>query len=178
MRAIMAAERGVLDVGLELVAGDWDPGTDWEGIASRAIAAAFAGAGWALPPGLSVEVAVRLTDDAEMQALNRDWRGRDRPTNILSFPMLEPGAVAAALAAPGDLLLGDLAVGHEPLARESAEKGVTLVAHFSHLLVHGTLHLLGHDHADDASAERMEGLETAICAGLGIADPYAALSPL
>jgi probable rRNA maturation factor len=167
----------MLEVGVELVAGDWEPSTDWEAIAERAVAAALEGAGIRLAPGLGVEVAVRLTDDAEMQALNRDWRGRDRPTNILSFPMLEADAVAATFAMPGDLLLGDLALGHETVMREAADKGIAPAAHVSHLLVHGTLHLLGHDHADDSGAERMERLEATICATLGIADPYAALAP-
>ena len=163
----------MLDVDCDIVGGDWDPGTDWDAVAARAVAAALAGAGARLGDG-AVEVSVRLTDDAEMQRLNNDYRGKDKPTNVLSFPMHTP-AVLAQWAETGetDLLLGDLALGHETVLREAAEKGLAVEDHVTHLLVHGTLHLLGHDHLDEACAEAMEALETGILAGLGIDDPYA-----
>jgi len=167
----------MLDVDTDSVAGDWDESVDWESLADLAVRAAFIGAGHAgalEAKSLALEVSVRLTDDEELQRLNRDYRGKDKPTNILSFPMLSPDQLAIFLAsAEGDALLGDLALAKETLEREAAEKTVTLSAHFSHLIVHGTLHLLGHDHLDDPSAEAMERLETGILAGLGIADPYA-----
>lgn len=162
----------MLDVDCDIVGGDWDEGIDWDALAEEAVAAALAGAGAAFGD-MPVEVSVRLTDDAEMQRLNNDYRGKDKPTNVLSFPMHEAETLARwADAGETDLLLGDLALGHETLVREAEEKGITIEAHATHLIVHGTLHLLGHDHLDDATAEAMEALETRILAGLGIDDPY------
>ncbi len=163
----------MLDIDCDIVGGDWDPATDWDGLAEQAISAALAGAGFKAGEG-AVEVSVRLTDDAEMQRLNSDYRGKDKPTNVLSFPM-HAADVLAAWADKGetDLLLGDLALGFETVAREAAEKELAVETHVAHLLVHGTLHLLGHDHLDDATADAMEALETRILAGLGIGDPYA-----
>ncbi len=112
------------------------------------------------------EVSVVLTDDAEQRELNRQWRGIDKSTNVLSFPQLEPFA-------PISGLLGDITVARETVAREAEEQGVSFEAHFTHLVVHGFLHLLGYDHVEDEDAEEMEGLETDILATLGIADPYA-----
>ena len=112
------------------------------------------------------EVSLILTDDAEQQGLNRDWRGFDKPTNVLSFPQIEPfGAVSG--------LLGDIVLARETLEKEAAEQGLTFDDHFTHLVVHGFLHLLGYDHMDDDEALAMEGLETQILASLGVADPYA-----
>ncbi len=113
-----------------------------------------------------VEVVVLLTSDGAMQALNRDLRGRDRPTNVLSFPAHES-------AAPH---LGDIALGLGTCEREALEQRKSLEAHVAHLVVHGTLHLLGHDHQNDAEAEAMEALECTILAGMGVADPYAVSS--
>jgi probable rRNA maturation factor len=167
----------VLDVDCDIVAGDWDEATDWDALATRAVAAALAGAGQGGllgPQGALVEVSVRLTDDEEVQRLNRDYRGKDRPTNILSFPMHAPEVLPAMLAEAGmDLLLGDLALALETVEREAQEKAISVDDHVTHLMVHGTLHLLGHDHQDDGAADAMEALETRILAGLGIADPYA-----
>lgn len=115
---------------------------------------------------ISVEVVVLLTSDGAMQALNRDLRGRDRPTNVLSFPAPES-------AAPH---LGDIALGLGTCEREALEQGKSFEAHVAHLVVHGTLHLLGHDHQNDAEAEAMEALERTILAGMGVADPYAVSS--
>lgn len=163
----------MLDVDCDIVGGDWDEGIDWDALAEEAVAAALAGAGAAFGD-MPVEVSVRLTDDAEMQRLNNDYRGKNKPTNVLSFPMHDADTLARwAAAGETDLLLGDLALGHETVAREAAEKGIGIEAHVTHLIVHGTLHLLGHDHLDDVTAEAMEALETRILAGLGIDDPYA-----
>jgi probable rRNA maturation factor len=98
--------------------------------------------------------------------LNRDWRGIDKSTNVLSFPQIEPFA-------PVSGLLGDIILARETLEREAAEQGVSVEDHFTHLVVHGFLHLLGYDHMDDDEALAMEGLETQILASLGVADPYA-----
>ena len=112
------------------------------------------------------ELSVVLTDDAEQQGLNRDWRGIDKSTNVLSFPQIEPfGPVSG--------ILGDIILARETLEREAQEQGVSFEDHFTHLMVHGFLHILGYDHMDDDEALVMEGLETQILASLGVADPYA-----
>ncbi len=112
------------------------------------------------------ELSIVLTDDAEQRVLNRDWRGIDKSTNVLSFPQIEPfGPVSG--------ILGDIILARETLVREAEEQGVSLEDHFTHLVVHGFLHLLGYDHMDDDEALAMEGLETQILASLGVADPYA-----
>jgi probable rRNA maturation factor len=114
----------------------------------------------------AAELSVVLTDDAEQQTLNRDWRGIDKPTNVLSFPQIEPfGPVSG--------LLGDIILARETLEREAVELEVSFEDHFTHLMVHGFLHILGYDHMDDDEALVMEGLETQILASLGVADPYA-----
>ncbi|HEV2514310.1 MAG TPA: rRNA maturation RNase YbeY [Devosia sp.] len=112
------------------------------------------------------EVSVVLTDDAEQRELNRQWRGFDKSTNVLSFPQIEPFA-------PVSGLLGDITLARETVAKEAEEMGIAFEAHFTHLVVHGFLHLLGYDHIEEADAEEMEGLETEILQSLGIADPYA-----
>lgn len=166
----------MLEVATESLAGDWDSLGDWEALAARAVAAAIDGAGFGMAlrrPALDVEVSVLLADDAELQRLNRDYRGKDRPTNILSFPMLAPEAVRPALSAEaGSLLLGDLALAYETLCAEAEAEGKDRRDHLAHLLVHGTLHLLGHDHEEPAAAGQMEALEIRVLAGLGIANPY------
>lgn len=166
----------MLDIDCDIVAGEWDERFDWDALALNAISATLNGAGFANVPqgeGAQVEVSVRLSDDDEIQRLNRDYRGKDKPTNILSFPMVEPGDVGTVLQRQDmDLLLGDMALAFETTAREAADKGIAVADYVTHLLVHGTLHLLGHDHQDDATADQMEALETRILAGLGIANPY------
>ena len=114
----------------------------------------------------AAELAIVLTNDEEQHALNQQWRGKDSSTNVLSFPQIEPfGPVVG--------LLGDITLARETLEREAAEQGVTFEAHFTHLVVHGFLHILGYDHLTDAEALQMEGLETQILASLGVEDPYA-----
>jgi probable rRNA maturation factor len=112
------------------------------------------------------ELSVVLTNDEEQQTLNRDWRGIDKATNVLSFPQIEPfGPVTG--------ILGDVILARETLEREAKEEGVSFEDHFTHLMVHGFLHILGYDHMDDDEALVMESLETQILASLGVADPYA-----
>lgn len=114
----------------------------------------------------SPELTIRLVDDGESQALNRAYRGKDRPTNVLSFPFEPPPGI--------DLpLLGDLVISHPVMRREAHAQHKSLTDHYAHLVVHGTLHLLGYDHIDEAEAETMEALERAILEGFGIPDPYA-----
>ena len=129
--------------------------------ARRAAGAALAEAG----TRGAVELAVVLSDDARVRLLNREWRGKDAPTNVLSFP-------AEATPPAGPRMLGDVILAFGTCAREAKAQGKTLGAHATHLVVHGVLHLLGHDHQDDAAAGRMEALERRVLARLGIADPY------
>ena len=132
--------------------------------AEEAVRAAIAASGAKITG--AAELSVVLTDDAEQRELNAQWRGIDKSTNVLSFPQIEPfGPVAG--------LLGDVILARETLEREAAEMGVSLADHFTHLMVHGVLHILGYDHIDDDEALVMEGLETKILASLGVADPYA-----
>ena len=120
-------------------------------------------------PGRDVDVSVRIVDEHELRALNRDYRDQDQPTNVLAFPAGDAGFVP-----PGErLLLGDIVVCATVVAGEAEEQGKPLDHHWGHMLVHGTLHLLGHDHATDRDAEVMETLERRVLASLGIADPYA-----
>ncbi|WP_260580646.1 rRNA maturation RNase YbeY [Sphingopyxis sp. PET50] len=154
----------------------WPDAFDWEARATEAVAAAlvltpYAGLADAAP---LVEVAVRLTDDAEVHRLNRDFRGKDKPTNVLSFPQVQEDLLESlANSDDGEILLGDIVLARETCTREAEEKGIALVDHAMHLIVHGTLHLVGYDHMDDASAGAMEALEVKALASLGLANPYA-----
>jgi len=155
-----------LDIDIE----DWPPGT-WEALATRALAAA--GEGEPLLANPRLIASLLFTSDAEVHALNREWRARDKPTNVLSFPMLERAELASLAPDGPPVMLGDIALAYETCAREAEAKRVPLEHHAAHLIVHGLLHLAGHDHVtSDAQAEAMEALETAILAKLGIADPY------
>ena len=157
-----------LDIDIE----DW-PARDWDALANRAAAAA--GEGEPLLANPRLVASVLFTSDDEVHVLNREWRSRDKPTNVLSFPMLEREELESLAGDGPPEMLGDIALAYETCAREAAEKGVTLEAHATHLIVHGFLHLAGHDHVDsDEQAEAMEALETRILAKLGIADPYGA----
>ena len=114
------------------------------------------------------EVSILLTDDKAIRALNRDWRGIDKPTNVLSFPA--PGAAAGASAKT----LGDIVMAYETLARECDEEDRIFLHHLAHLTVHGFLHLIGYDHQTDGQADEMEGLESKIMTRLNMPDPYLA----
>ena len=124
------------------------------------------------------ELAIVLTDDSAIRALNRDWRGKDQPTNVLSFPAHAPahGPSHAHPHAGEPLgrvrLLGDIVIAYETMAREAMAEGRPFRHHLAHLAVHGFLHLLGHDHAQDAQADAMEALETAVLARLDVPNPY------
>ena len=150
-----------LDVMIE--AGDWSRLKDAEILAQRAADAALSAT---YEADEDFEASVMLTDDAQIRELNRTWRDKDKPTNVLSFPAPEhPGAT-------GPRHLGDIALAYETLVRDSEEESKELAHHFAHLIVHGVLHLLGYDHEVEAEAEIMEALEVKALASLGIADPY------
>jgi probable rRNA maturation factor len=155
----------------------WPAGA-WEALADRAVHAAIrASAHGDIALGNYVaEVSVRLASDAAVQTLNRDYRKKDKATNVLSFPMVQPDLLEALNAGDddGETLLGDVVLAHGVCAAEAADKRVSIDDHATHLIVHGTLHLLGYDHElGEAEAEAMEEIERAALAALGISDPYA-----
>ncbi|QUC05449.1 rRNA maturation RNase YbeY [Aggregatibacter sp. oral taxon 513] len=117
------------------------------------------------PQSDEVEMTVRIVDEAESHELNLNYRGKDRPTNVLSFPFECPDEVELPL-------LGDLVICRQVVEREAQEQDKPLMAHWAHMVVHGSLHLLGYDHIEDNEAEEMESLEAQIMTGLGFADPY------
>ncbi len=154
---------------------DWDGQTDWDRIAEDAVKAAFlvSSHGDLAYAPFTLSISIRLSDNQEVHELNRNWRGKDKPTNVLSFPMLEADELdALANTDDGEVLLGDMILGYGVCASEAEEKAIPLTRHVSHLIVHGTLHLLGLDHIDDTEAEHMEALEVKALASLGIANPY------
>lgn len=135
-------------------------------VARRAARAAAAAA----PVTGKSELCLVLADDSSLRRLNRQWRGKDKPTNVLSFPSGE--SLNRRVSAGMPLALGDVIVAYGVATAEAAKQGKTLAAHLVHLIVHGVLHLLGYDHELDTDAERMEALEIKILRRLGIADPY------
>jgi probable rRNA maturation factor len=156
----------------------WErPVEEWTVLAEKAARAAVGQTphGEMLTHPAAFELSVKLADDAEVQALNAAYRNKDAPTNVLSFPMLQPGFMeATGMADDGEILLGDVVLAYETCVREAAEKSVSLEQHTTHLIVHGVLHLLGYDHVEhEDQAQEMEAMETRALASLGIADPYA-----
>ena len=155
-----------------VVAGGWQDQPDAEAAIHRAIAAA---AEIADADVGDAELAVMLTDDSGIRTLNSNWRGIDKPTNVLSFPALQPTGAGGPDDAPR--MLGDIAIAYETTRREADEEKKPFDHHLSHLAVHGFLHLIGYDHEKDDEAEAMEALETEILAQLGIPDPYTDRDP-
>jgi probable rRNA maturation factor len=163
-----------LDIAIE-TDGEWDSSTGWGELARAAATAAIAESAF---PQLgqgerAVELSIRLTSDAEVHALNAEWRGKDKPTNVLSFPMADAEELAEVSSPGPELMLGDIILASGVCAAEAEEKSIPVDQHAAHLMVHGTLHLLGYDHVDDESAADMEARETRALARMGIADPYA-----
>ncbi|MGJ0506135.1 MAG: rRNA maturation RNase YbeY [Methylocystis sp.] len=152
-----------IDVDVNLSAEAWDKVEGLEALVRRCVEASLAETSAKLVEGC--EVSVTFCDDAEIAQLNADWRGKDKPTNVLSFPT--PGKLAARP------LLGDIVIAYETVAREAAEQEKTLPEHTAHMVIHGFLHLIGYDHEIAAEAEVMEGLERRIASRLGLRDPYA-----
>jgi probable rRNA maturation factor len=149
----------------------WPPTSDWADLAERAAEAAARVAPELDHPRLSASLL--FTSDEDIRTLNAEWRGKDKPTNVLSFPMLERSDLLDLVPDGPPEMLGDIALAHETCAREADEKGIPVEVHAAHLIVHGLLHLAGYDHeTSDEDAEAMEALETKALAVLGLADPY------
>jgi len=153
---------------------EWDSSGSWDKLARRAAEAAIAESAF---PQLAtgdrpVELSVRLTGDNQVRELNAEWRGKDRPTNVLSFPLAETRDLQDANVVGPELLLGDIILARGVCEAEAAEKGVTVEQHATHLIVHGTLHLLGYDHHADDEAADMEAREVRALDRLGIGNPY------
>ena len=156
-----------LPIALDILTEDpaWSEIPDVDALCSAAIEATLDAEGIKLQP--DAELSILLTNDERIRTLNREWRQKDQPTNVLSFPAV---AIKDLSDAP---MLGDIAIAYETVMREAKAEEKTPPDHLTHLLVHGFLHILGHDHLDAASAERMEAREIAILASLGIGSPYA-----
>jgi probable rRNA maturation factor len=152
-----------VEIDVIVSAESWDALAGLETLTRDAVDASLAESGATLVDGC--ELCVTFCDDADIRALNAQWRDKDRPTNVLSFPT--PGPLAARP------LLGDIVVAYETVAREAAEQEKTLRAHTTHMVVHGFLHLIGYDHETAAEADEMESLERRIASRLGLRDPYA-----
>jgi len=172
-----SARHGVpVELEIEIEAA-WPEATDWQALAERAITALCQ-----VAPELTnqrLSASLLFADDAEVHGLNREWRGKDKPTNVLSFPMLEREELLALPQDGPPELLGDIALALETCTREAADKGVTLEHHAVHLVVHGLLHLAGHDHVNsDEEAAAMEALEIKALALMGVADPYGDRDPI
>ncbi|HET9459782.1 MAG TPA: rRNA maturation RNase YbeY [Sphingomicrobium sp.] len=163
----------MLDVAIDSDS-EWDSSTRWEELVRTAAEAAIAESAFPQLVRMSrlVELSVRLAGDEEVRALNARWRGKDKPTNVLSFPQLEREELTRAAEDGPEILLGDVVLARGVCEREAEEKAIPLRDHAAHLVVHGTLHLLGHDHQDEASAAEMESREVRALGRLGIADPY------
>lgn len=159
-----------------LCEGDWDDDTDWDELARKAATAAIKQTphGDLVADPVSVEISVKFATDEEVRKLNTAYRDKDNPTNVLSFPMVQPDMLGGlANSDDGEVLLGDIVLADGVCAAEAAEKSIPVRNHAAHLIVHGTLHLLGYDHEQgEAEAEAMEAMERAALASLGIGDPY------
>ena len=167
----------MLEIALE-ADEEWDSSggnpAAWEPLIRRAAEAALAESAFAhLAAGeRPVELSVRLTGDDQVRRLNAEWRGKDKATNVLSFPMADERDLLEENVTGQELLLGDIILAHGVCASEASEKNLAVADHAVHLVVHGTLHLLGYDHRDERAAEDMEDREIRALERLGIANPY------
>ncbi len=163
---------------IELDRGEsWPDGPDWLELSQAAAKAALSetSRGSFVTEPFVAEISVKLSDDSGVRALNRQYRGKDKPTNILSFPLVQQDLLESVThnSDDGEVLLGDMILAWETCEREAIEKDIPLADHFSHLIAHGILHLIGYDHEEEAQAVQMEDIERRALAKLGIADPYA-----
>jgi len=155
---------------------EWDHEKNWTDLAERAANAAIGASSHAdlLSRNFALEVSVKLSDDREVHSLNKAYRGKDKPTNVLSFPQIQPDLLdTLANTDDGEALLGDIILAYETCRAEASAKNVAFSDHVSHLIVHGSLHLLGYDHENEIEAGLMENCEINALATLGIANPYA-----
>lgn len=165
-----------LDIQISVEEGDWPSEETLQALAERVLGAAAIHLKTQEKqpfPKTAPELSLVFTDDASIREINAEWREQDKATNVLSFPAfpLVPGGK------PGPML-GDIIIARETVEREAAELEKSFDDHLTHLMVHGFLHLFGYDHMNNSEAERMEGLETRILAGLGLSDPYAGQDPI
>lgn len=165
-----------LDIQISVEEGDWPSEEVLQSLAERVLgeAAKYLKKHEKQPfPKMATELSLVFTDDASIREINAEWRSQDKATNVLSFPAfpLEPGGK------PGPML-GDIIIARETVEREAVDLEKSFDDHLTHLMVHGFLHLFGYDHMNNSEAERMEGLETRILAGLGLSDPYAGQDPI
>lgn len=165
----------MLDIALINDSQLWPADVDWPAIAIKAVTSAIrhsVNADYEKQAAI-FEIAVKLTDNDEVQTLNRAYRDKDAPTNVLSFPLVQPDLLEAMCNSDdGEVLLGDIVLAAGVCTTEAEAKGISIADHAAHLIVHGTFHLLGYDHMDDHNAEHMEALETQALASMGIDDPY------
>ncbi len=175
MRARDDRDERVIETEVQCVKA-WAGDRDWEAIAREATTAAIGQTPFAelIDAPQAVEISVKLTDDEEVRALNAAYRDKDKPTNVLSFPLVPPDLLQSLTNSDdGEVLLGDIVLAHGVCAREAEAKAIAMDRHATHLIVHGTLHLLGYDHErGEAEAEAMESIEIAALDALGIANPY------
>jgi len=165
-----------LDIQIAIEAEGWAQEAELESLAGKVLetAAEYLRSEEKQPfPAMPIEVSLVFSNDEQVRAVNAEWRGQDKPTNVLSFPAfpLVPGGK------PGPML-GDIILARETVEREAGELEKSFTDHLTHLMVHGFLHLFGYDHMDGEEAERMESLETRILASLGLSDPYAGQDPV
>ena len=153
----------------------WTDKKKWHEIADKSAIAALSVSLYSslLVKNSHTEISVRLSDNEEVQQLNHSYRGKDKPTNVLSFPLLENELLTSlAQSDDSEILLGDIILAKSVCQTEADEKKISLETHVAHLFVHGTLHLLGYDHQEEAEALHMEGLEVKALQKVGIANPY------
>ena len=160
---------------VDVINEDWDQSVDWSALADKAVAAAtkVSSHGWLADASFTASVSISLSSNEEVRRLNAQWRNKDKPTNVLSFPMLESDDFdSLSNTDDGEVLIGDMILAKDVCMSEAQEKSVSIQDYVTHLVVHGTLHLLGYDHIDEAEGDHMEELEAKALASLGLANPY------
>jgi len=175
---LWAALLMLMRVEIELDLGNnWASTADWQALAEISVKAAMAETPYktAASADFALSVSISLSNDAQVHTLNKQYRDKDKPTNVLSFPMLSADELAdLGCNSANEVLLGDIILAQETCAREASEKGIPLQQHATHLIVHGALHLLGYDHIEEPEADAMEALEIKALASMGLPNPYSA----